>query len=455
LDIIFDRFTQADSSITRRYGGTGLGLEISRLLVERMGGALAVSSREGEGSTFRFSVQFERGIQDVRKAPPEVADFHGRRVLVIDDNATNRFILGETLNTWGIESSEFGVPTAALANLSEANEAKRPYSLALVDCEMPEMDGFETTARIKRLAPELPVIMFTSDVRSGDVRRRREAGLSGYAIKPVKRTELLRLLMRTMQPPDGAELHPVTGETRAETAPVTPLRILIAEDSEDNRLLVQVYLKGTPHRLTFVDDGKAAVNRFGAEKFDLILMDMQMPVMDGLTATIAIRAIEQERGSAAIPIIALTANARPQDVAMSGEAGCSQHLSKPISRQKLLTTIEGYSPVIASADAPGPEARPMIRIEMEPGMDEIVPGYLASRQQELPEMLALLAASGFARLAVLGHNMKGTGRSYGFPELTRMGAALEISARQMDAGALSIQLTELQDYLGRVELCKP
>jgi PAS domain S-box-containing protein len=459
---IFDRFTQGDSSITRNYGGTGLGLEISRRLVECMGGTLAVSSREGEGSTFRFNVRFEQGTPNERKAPLKVVDFQGCRVLVIDDNATNRFILGETLSAWGIESTEFGTPVDALANLSAANQAKRPYSVVLVDSDMPGMDGFQTTTRIKQLAPELPVIMFTSDVRPGDVRRRREAGLSGYAVKPVKRTELLRLLYGAMQQQEGAVLESSPSETRTEAASVEPLRILVAEDSADNRLLVQVYLRGSPHQLTFTHDGKAAVDRFAADSFDLILMDMQMPVMDGLTATRAIRAIEQKRGGAAIPIIALTANARPQDVAMSGNAGCNQHLSKPISRHKLLSTIEEYRPMtalldapemdVAAMDAPGPESPHSIGIEMPPGLEDFVPGYLAARREELPEMMALLAASSFVRLAVLAHDIKGTGSSFGFPALTRMGAGLENSAKLLDASALDLQLTELKDYLGRVQL---
>ena len=197
LETIFDRFAQADSSITRQYGGTGLGLEISRRLVECMGGLLTVTSSVGEGSTFRFDAHFEQGSQSKRNAAPEIADFHGRRVLVIDDNATNRFILAETLKFWGIESAEFGAPAEALANLTVSNEAKRPYSLVLVDSEMPGMNGFETTALIKKIAPDLPVVMFTSDVQPGDVLRRRQAGLAGYAVKPVKRAELLRLLMHS------------------------------------------------------------------------------------------------------------------------------------------------------------------------------------------------------------------------------------------------------------------
>jgi PAS domain S-box-containing protein len=452
METIFDSFTQADPSITRKYGGTGLGLEISRRLVECMGGSLTGTSSIGQGSTFRFNAQFERGSQTERKAPIDVTDFHGRRILVIDDSATNRFILGETLSAWGIESAEFGAPAEALASLSAAIAAHQPYSLVLVDSEMPGMDGFETTARIKQVAPDLPVVMFTSDVRPGDVLRRREAGLSGYAVKPVKRGEVLRLICEAMQPRDGAN-QPIPGSAnRNQTAPVKPLRILIAEDSADNRLLVQVYLKGSPHQLTFAEDGRAAVDRFAAGRFDLILMDMQMPVMDGLTATHAIRVMERERQAVAIPIIALTANARPQDVEMSAVAGCNLHLSKPISKHQLLGAIRNYERTIAPVDAPEAGSPQSIGIEMPPGLEEIVPGYLAARRDELPELMALLAAAAFERLAVMSHNIKGSGGSYGLPELTRMGAALEHSAKQMDSGSLSIQLTELKDYLGRVHL---
>jgi CheY-like chemotaxis protein/HPt (histidine-containing phosphotransfer) domain-containing protein len=339
-----------------------------------------------------------------------------------------------------------------LANLSAAIAAQRPYALAMVDREMPGMDGFETAARIKQIAPDLPVVMFMSDVRPGDVLRRRDAGLSGYAVKPVRRTDLLRLICDALQPGDGAQLRASGDANPRQREAVKPLKILIAEDSMDNRLLVQMYLKGSPHQFTFAEDGKVVVDRFEAGGFDLILMDMQMPVMDGLTATRAIRAIERERGSAAIPIIALTANALPQDVELSRKAGCNSHLSKPISKHKLLSAVEEYGPMTNSAVLPETEPPQPIRIEMPAGLEEIVPGYLAARREELPEMMSLLAACDFKRLVVLGHNIKGTGGSYGFPELTRMGAALENSAKQTNPESLRIQLAELSDYLGLVQL---
>jgi CheY-like chemotaxis protein len=427
-------------------------LEISQRLVERMGGLLTGTSKIGQGSTFRFNAKFKRGIQGLRKPALPAPDFHGRRILVIDDNATNRFILGETLNAWGMKSVEFGAPEEALASLSASKDSAQPYSLALVDSEMPEMDGFEATSRIKKLVPQLPVIMFTSDVRPGDVLRRREAGLSSYAVKPVKRSELLRLICEAIQPREVEEpLTPLNAD-RKEAVTVKPLKILVVEDSPDNRLLVQVYLKGSPHTLTFAEDGKQAVEQFETVSFDLVLMDMQMPVMDGLTATRAIRAIEQVRRSRVIPIIALTANALPQDVELSRNAGCTLHLSKPISKYSLLGAIEEYGQTAVTAITPQSARSRSIRIEMPADLEEIVPGYLAARQKELPEMMALLAASGFERLAIMAHNIKGSGGSYGFTELTRMGAALEHSAKQADTKALNLQLTELKDYLGRIEL---
>jgi CheY-like chemotaxis protein len=184
LETIFDDFTQADASTTRKYGGTGLGLGISRRLVESMNGRLTATSSVGEGSTFRFHAQFgvaSDGFQKVRVEAQAVSpqDVRGRRVLVIDDNPTNCLILRETLSGWGSESDVFGFPEKALAGLAETMAGDQPYSLVLVDSRMPKMNGFETAAEIREIAPDLPVVMLTSDARPGDAARRKAAGLSG------------------------------------------------------------------------------------------------------------------------------------------------------------------------------------------------------------------------------------------------------------------------------------
>ncbi|HMF79361.1 MAG TPA: response regulator [Bryobacteraceae bacterium] len=218
------------------------------------------------------------------------------------------------------------------------------------------------------------------------------------------------------------------------------------EDYLDNRLLMQAYLKSSPHQLKSVEDGKSAVDILQTDSFDLVFMDIQMPVMDGLTATTAIRALERERHTEPTPIVALTANARREDIERSRAAGCTAHLSKPISKQRLVEAIRQYG---RPRDLNRAQA---IRVEVHPDLEELVPGYLADRKQDVPELLALLAASDFERLRSKAHNLKGTGASYGFPRLSEVGAALERCAKGQDAAGAGEQLTQLKDYLSRVQL---
>ena len=194
------------------------------------------------------------------------------------------------------------------------------------------------------------------------------------------------------------------------------------------------------------------MDRLASADFDLILMDVRMPVMDGLTATRAIRASERKRGTVPIRIIALTANASSDDMEKSRNAGCDAHLSKPISKRDLLNAIEKYRRPLEPAGTTQSVHRDPIRIAMPPELADIVPGYLTNRRQEVSEMIELLAASNFERLSVLSHNLKGTARGYGFPDLVQMGSALEQAANQMDRGTLRAQITDLGDYLRRVEL---
>jgi PAS domain S-box-containing protein len=454
LETIFDDFTQADASTTRKYGGTGLGLGISRRLVESMNGRLTATSSPGEGSMLRFNAQFNVAPLSHRKVRVEPQDIRGRKVLVIDDNPTNCLILSETLNSWGAESDLFRSPAKALAGLAEVMASELPYSLALVDSRMPKMNGFETFAKIRQIAPDLPVAILTSDARLGDAARCKEAGLAGYALKPLKRTDLLLLVHDAMNPLEDADARRPENADRKKAEHLEALRILIAEDSPDNRLLLQAYMEAGPHLLTFAEDGKVAVAHFAASDFDLVLMDIQMPVMDGLTATRAIRAIERARGGTSIPIIALTANAGPQDVKMSRQAGCNDHLSKPISKHMLLSLIEQYGAPRRAPPILAMESLQPIMIETPVGLEGIIHGYLAARRDELLGMSALRAASDFKSLAVLAHNLKGSGTSYGFPDLTRLGTALEQSANQTDTVGLDAQLADLKDYLARVELCE-
>jgi PAS domain S-box-containing protein len=339
LENIFDDFVQADAATTRNYGGTGLGLGISRRLVESMGGRLTAANSAGVGSVFRFNVPFGLASQGCPTVPTAAADLNGRRVLTIDDNRTSGLILRETLQGWGLKCDVFESLTDAAAHLSEAKPGDQPYALAVVDNCPDRVDGFAAAAQIRRIAGRLPIVMLTCDVRPEDGHRRLGAGLSGYAVKPVPRAHLWRLVCAAI----GFEIVQPAGALvpkNKETA--KPARLLIVEDSPDNQLLIQAYLKGSPYGLTFEKNGRAGVERFAAADFDLVLMDVMMPEMDGLEATRAIRALELARGAPPIPIVALTANASLQDIEKSAEAGCNAQVSKPISKAELLAAIEKY-----------------------------------------------------------------------------------------------------------------
>ncbi len=450
---IFNDFHQADASTTRKYGGTGLGLGIAQRLIGYMGGQLSVTSQQNVGSIFRFNVVLKPG-SDRRGFPRnEFMDLHGLRILVIDNNETNRQILRETLTSWGLASVERDSAESGSQELARAQRNEEPYSIVLLDGQMPYLDGFAAVPLLRSTQPNIPIVMLTSDSRPGDNARRTAYRLSGYAVKPVKRADLLQLICNALGTA-GKSLLLASGpsaESGTGAAPATtPLHILIAEDSPDNRLLLSAYLRNSPFELTFAENGLEALERFRVHVFDLVLMDMQMPVMDGITATRALRAFESENGRPPVPIIALTANVLTQDAATSYQAGCNLHLSKPISKQKLLLAIQRHAP----ARHVGHDAD-FVWISAPEGLEEIAPGYLTSRIDELPQLLQLAAASDFEALRNRGHDLKGSGGSFGFDEITRIGAEIEQFAKQRKAAEISHELQQLGLYLNRVRISPP
>ncbi len=332
---IFASFTQVDSSTTRQYGGTGLGLTICRRLVELMDGEIGVESAEGEGSTFAFTAHLPATEQAERKRPAPVIDLNGRRILIVDDNDTNRLILRSALAQTGAVISELADGQSALEALTAQPDH---YDLVLLDRHMPGKNGIDVVAALQQQGQQMnTLLMLSSADLNDDMPRMTSLGLGGYLVKPLKRSELVQAIKHIL----GISGEPPTPST--ETDQSTPLlndkRLLLVEDNPDNRLLVQAYLKPLQITIDEAENGQQAVERFTADSYDLILMDVQMPVMDGHEATRQIRALETERALAPVPIIALTAHAIREEIDKCMAAGCDHHLSKPIKKSVLIDTI--------------------------------------------------------------------------------------------------------------------
>jgi len=345
LATIFESFAQAHASVTRKYGGTGLGLTISKQLSERMNGRMWVESTEGKGSTFYCSVQLGIQPQDPLANLPLPINLAGLRTLVVDDHATNRLILRETLTAWGAQVSDVADGAAALDALHHASESAHPFELAFLDCRMPDMDGFQVVENIReaKLAEGLTIVMLTSDHWADDIARTYDLRLGGYLIKPIRRSDLLQTISIVLA--RGKGIQPAGLPELSRPSPdssMNKLRILLVEDSPDNQVLIRSYLKPTSHRLDIADNGAIAFEKFKAGHYDLILMDMQMPVMNGYDTTRAIRAWECEHDLPRTQIIALTALALKEESAKILDAGCDAHMTKPIKRATLLEVLQAY-----------------------------------------------------------------------------------------------------------------
>lgn len=343
LKSVFETFSQADSSTTRKFGGTGLGLSISKKIVELMGGRIWAESQEGEGSIFYFTSTFKTSEECRKSVKQTKIDLKGLKVLIADDNTTIRFILQKTLALWGAKTAEVDDGKSCLAEIIKANKSGRPYGLLLLNFNMPDMDGLEVAEKIKtNTGPEFPVIILSSsDLRPNISDRIQELGLSGYMTKPINRSELrtkIGFALGLLKMEETKKTIPT------ETAPAgRSLKILLVEDYEDNRNLILLYLRKTSHSVDVAENGKIAVEKFIAGKYDLVLMDIEMPVMDGYTATKKIRKWEKDNKAKPTTILALTAHALKEHEQKSKDAGCNGHVAKPIRKAILLKTVAKYS----------------------------------------------------------------------------------------------------------------
>ena len=339
---IFQAFEQADGSTTRKYGGTGLGLTITRKLVNMMGGRVWVESEPDKGSRFHFTVCFELQTTSPEAGLLEQAiNLEGVPVLVVDDNLTNRRILEKTLLYWKMKPTVVESAFEALETLQKAQEQGTPFGLMLTDCMMPEMDGFELIDIINQ-HPEIStptIIMLTSAGERGDASKCLSLGVAAYLLKPVSQSVLLLSIAKVLQMPSGtAEMKSlVTRHSIRESK--RRLRILLAEDNVVNQKLATKLLEKMGHSVSVAEDGKKALEAMEQGVFDLVMMDVQMPVLDGFDATRIIREKEEGTGTH-ITIVAMTAHAMKGDREKCLEVGMDGYVSKPINMQELYETID-------------------------------------------------------------------------------------------------------------------
>ncbi len=348
LESIFSSFTQADSSTTRRYGGTGLGLAIVQRLVGLMDGKIWIESELRTGSTFLFTASFGLAARVTTAAFDALPELTRVKTLIVDDNATNRLIAREMISSRGAEVTEAASGEDALAAIRTASHVGQPFQLVLLDLQMPGMDGFGVARQI-RLEPNpiRPVVlMLSSDDLKPQISGLHDLGLEAYLVKPITRKELFQSISAAMGMAhrDAAKVEVEQKlELSEKSLQLPPVSILVAEDSPDNRLVISAFLRRTPCKLDFAEDGKIAFDKFTAHHYDLVFMDMHMPVMDGYAATRAIRQFELDTGAARTPIVALTASVFEDAAKRVREAGCDDHVSKPVKKVTLLETIRKYA----------------------------------------------------------------------------------------------------------------
>ena len=475
---LFQPFHQGDNSTSRKFGGTGLGLAIVRQLAELMGGTVELETAPGKGSTFSVTVRLEP-VASATATPAARDSLAGLRLLIVDDNPTNRSILLQHAIEWQMDASIASNGAEALDLLRAASAGGKPFDLAILDMKLPGMDGIELTRAIKADASlaALKLVMLSSLDAADDIERARELGVDRCLTKPVRRVELqacISALVGAVAP----SAPQCAGVVVAPVPPPAPLtlataRVLLAEDNAMNQELALEMLEDTGYRVTLVENGRQALAALASEAFDVVLMDCQMPELDGFEATRRLRQQEAETGRRRTPVIALTANAMSGDSDRCLEAGMDDYVAKPYSRDKLLAALALWTqPTITTARAtPGAEGAPVapaatgagaidvralqaLRAMQRAGRPSVLARMLDLFDRDAPRLLAemrdAVGTSDLETLRDAAHTLKSNCANVGATALAATCREIEQLARAADTAAAAVPLAAAEEELGRV-----
>ncbi len=469
-DRLFQAFSQIDGSTTRRYGGTGLGLIISQQLVKMMGGEIGVESSPGHGSEFWFTLPFEKRADGNPAEPAIPPDMLGRRILIVDDNATNRLVLREQLKGWGCHCEEVPSAMQAMGKLHEAAINKAPFHIVIIDMQMPGMDGKTLGMKIKqdRQLRSTRMVMMTSMGGHGDASQFKAIGFDAYLVKPVKQSQLIICLTKVAG-------HRVIRELGASDEEVVPIatagegtksyNILLVEDNVTNQKLALAALKKLGYQAQVVINGKEALDALEKKAYDLIFMDCQMPVMDGYEATRAIRADRSGTINTGLPIIAMTAHAMKGDRDRCLAAGMDDYLTKPIQMRLLAEALEKWLPCPAGRPETQPVARPIpipsavydreSLLELVGGNEGLADDILRDFLEDLIEMITAIRDALEKRDATLlqreAHTLKGSSANVRVIGIERISRQIEGAAKAIDFDGVASYLGELVQESNRLQ----